>query len=556
MLQMLLDGIRGMGRLFTGERGSAGTVRDSVSPIACRRCWSVISYMSALLTFCMAPTGTLFAQVVNVTKIINYSQTSATDVAQSPMYSFCVDVDGLSSTSTPPTFSGPVNVAAVASWYNNGRLVWNANDRCIPALAGWGAGTIGNDWGSSTLTDLNSKFGSGTYTVVVNGASYSLGLTGDAYPNPPLLTLSGGAWSNGKYVINPGSPLTITSNAFTAYGSHRDDRVGLGAISSDFGTAIAGTSQYYSVVPGNNYVTYTLPALTFVGGRNYFVGVQFTAMVDLQGNLNSASYGAASYTTNTLMSISADSSAPLMVALTVIKAGTGSGTVTSSPTGINCGSTCRTTVNSGTSVTLTATPTSGSSFAGWNGDCTGTGTCALSINAATNVTATFNIPPPIVVNPVQPVAPPPATQSAYTVTTGQMPTAAVTTTATGTLGNATVTVTLDLSKVLSGGSFAEQGQFAAGYNIYVVALVPSGVLGLPSATFFMLPATGAWAVLGSPIAAYMTGLAQNATNSVVITVLQGTDVTALVGTELYVGYGTSDTEMLAVGRYRGVYKVQ
>ena len=59
--------------------------------------------------------------------------------------------------------------------------------------------------------------------------------------------------------------------------------------------------------------------------------------------------------------------------LTVSKGGTGSGTVTSSPAGINCGSTCSATYNSGTSVTLTAAAASGSTFGGWSGACSGTG---------------------------------------------------------------------------------------------------------------------------------------------------------------------------------------
>ena len=77
-----------------------------------------------------------------------------------------------------------------------------------------------------------------------------------------------------------------------------------------------------------------------------------------------------------------------------------------------------------------------------------------------------------------------------------------------------------------------------------------------SATWFVYPASPAWAALGSPIAAYLEGLAQNATDKVVITILSGLDVTGLVGAEIYIGYGTSDTEMLTAGRYRGVYKVQ
>lgn len=77
-------------------------------------------------------------------------------------------------------------------------------------------------------------------------------------------------------------------------------------------------------------------------------------------------------------------------ALSVTKAGAGSGTVTSSPSGINCGSTCSANYSSGTSVTLTAAATSGSTFAGWSGACTGTGTCTVSLTAARSVTATFN----------------------------------------------------------------------------------------------------------------------------------------------------------------------
>jgi alpha-tubulin suppressor-like RCC1 family protein len=75
--------------------------------------------------------------------------------------------------------------------------------------------------------------------------------------------------------------------------------------------------------------------------------------------------------------------------LSVAKAGGGAGTVTSSPSGINCGATCSGTFIDGTSVTLTAAASAGSSFAGWSGDCTGTGGCTLSMTAARSVTATF-----------------------------------------------------------------------------------------------------------------------------------------------------------------------
>ena len=74
----------------------------------------------------------------------------------------------------------------------------------------------------------------------------------------------------------------------------------------------------------------------------------------------------------------------------------GSGSVSSSPAGIACGADCSETYNSGTSVTLTATPASGNLFSGWSGSgisCAGTGTCTVSMTAARSVTATFSVQP-------------------------------------------------------------------------------------------------------------------------------------------------------------------
>jgi hypothetical protein len=76
--------------------------------------------------------------------------------------------------------------------------------------------------------------------------------------------------------------------------------------------------------------------------------------------------------------------------LSVSPAGTGVGTVASSPSGIACGATCSASFQSGTQVTLSATPAIGSTFAGWSGaGCSGTGTCSVTISAATAVAATF-----------------------------------------------------------------------------------------------------------------------------------------------------------------------
>jgi hypothetical protein len=76
--------------------------------------------------------------------------------------------------------------------------------------------------------------------------------------------------------------------------------------------------------------------------------------------------------------------------LSVTKGGGGTGSVAGN--GINCDPTCSILLDEPTSVSLAATPASGSVFTGWSGDCSGIGTCDTTMTAARSVTATFVLP--------------------------------------------------------------------------------------------------------------------------------------------------------------------
>ncbi len=87
-----------------------------------------------------------------------------------------------------------------------------------------------------------------------------------------------------------------------------------------------------------------------------------------------------------------------MAALSVFKAGSGSGAVSSSPAGISCGEACAAEFEAGKVITLTPTAAAGSEFTGWSGACSGTGACQVMMSEARSVTVSFKLeegtPPP------------------------------------------------------------------------------------------------------------------------------------------------------------------
>jgi hypothetical protein len=80
--------------------------------------------------------------------------------------------------------------------------------------------------------------------------------------------------------------------------------------------------------------------------------------------------------------------------VSISKAGSGTGTVTSGPAGIDCGTACQSIFHGGLTVTFTATPDSGSVFSGWSdASCGANPTCVVSVESDVSLTATFDPSP-------------------------------------------------------------------------------------------------------------------------------------------------------------------
>lgn len=147
---------------------------------------------------------------------------------------------------------------------------------------------------------------------------------------------------------------------------------GAGTVTSPAGLDCGGTCAI--TVPTGTSVTITAAAdadSTFVGWTGGGCSGSGPCVVQVVGDLE------------------IEASFALDHALVVTLAGNGAGRVTSTPPGIDCGSDCDEAYDVGTAVTLTAIPAAGSTFTGWSGDCTGSGSCSVTLDAPRMTTATF-----------------------------------------------------------------------------------------------------------------------------------------------------------------------
>jgi len=235
---------------------------------------------------------------------------------------------------------------------------------------------------------ISASFAINTYTITATA-----GANGSISPS-------------GTVTVNYGGNLTFTITPDTCYhvADVLVDGVSVGAVTSYTFSNVTANHAISASFAINTYIIIATagangsivppgPGMITCGGdRTYFI-TPSTGYHIVDVIVDGVSVGAVS--TYTFSGVSADHTISASFGinpytLTVSNTGSGTGTVTSSPAGISCGADCSEVYNYGTPVTLTATASADSVFAGWSGGgCSGAGPCALTLAADTAVTATF-----------------------------------------------------------------------------------------------------------------------------------------------------------------------
>ena len=247
-----------------------------------------------------------------------------------------------------------------------GSFVYDPSNLLVIAAGGGGGGAIGADHGGCPVYGGSGGGDSGasgcTKTVASPGGGGTQNAAGAGGPGSSANGSVSGANGDGPATWASGMPAPGT-------GGTGSDGTG----NSSFGGGGGGGGYYGGGGGAGGGTPYSLVGAGSAGGGSGYRSPAVTNGSSTNGVNPSNGVVTITYTT-----------------LTVSTAGNGSGTVTSAPAGINCGSTCSTAYAPNTSVTLTAHPAAGSSFAGWSGaGCSGTGPCVVNLDASQTTTATF-----------------------------------------------------------------------------------------------------------------------------------------------------------------------
>jgi alpha-tubulin suppressor-like RCC1 family protein len=246
--------------------------------------------------------------------------------------------DGTNGSSiTSVQVAGITDAVAISSgWRHSCAVLANGTVRC------WGQNDFGQ-LGDGTTTSRNTP-------VQVSGITGAVGVTA-------------GWWHHSCAVLNNGTVRCWGVNEWGQFGN---------------GTTTGSSSP----------VTMTGTGVTWTSSN------PAVATVDATGRATGVSQGTTTITATDSTGATASTTLTVLdrLILSVTRSGGGSGSVSSNPPGINCGTDCSEIYDSSSTVTLTATPANGSTLARWIGcDAVSGATCTVTMNNARAVTAIFDL---------------------------------------------------------------------------------------------------------------------------------------------------------------------
>ena len=243
-----------------------------------------------------------------------------------------------------------------------------------------------------------TKAGSGSGTVTSAPAGIACGATCSAeFAEGTVVKLTGAPGANSKAVVWSGCGAVVGAN---------ECEVTMSAAQNVTATFALERHLLKVTVAGNGSGTVTSAPAGIACGAECEASFDHGTTVTLKGAAAAGSKavvwsgcdsengaGECVVQITAAKSVTATFTALPRFTLTVTDAGEGSGTVTSAPSGIDCGATCSAEFGEGETVTLTATPGGGSTFAGWSGCASepSATTCQVTMSAARHVTAGFGI---------------------------------------------------------------------------------------------------------------------------------------------------------------------
>lgn len=244
--------------------------------------------------------------------------------------------------------------------------------------------------GSGTLAAPGYQVVPTTPVAVTPGQKFSvvikLTTPGYAYPIPMERPVGGYASQ---------ATASVGQSYFGDDGSYWTDMT---SYTANTNVALKALTQYAvtaSVSGGNGTISVPNPAYTGTGGSVTFSLVPDTGynlVPSATGNCPTGSFAGNDYTTG---AISGNCTVAFSFYpegarnLTLSVSGSGSISSTPAPPGGVCPANCSQYFTDGEVVTLTPTPASGAVFSGWSGDCSGSGSCQVTMDGPKSVTAIF-----------------------------------------------------------------------------------------------------------------------------------------------------------------------